>query len=108
MFILRLRAFQRKHLVVQNVLSVRVFNNNVEKLNIPVYLNVVLKIRKERQFNAKHRPRDRLDQSRQFELWELMYKFVKGSAHLGDTNKLAEIRRGEVCIARPFDVTLAL
>jgi hypothetical protein len=88
MFFIDTILFQRKGLVVQNALTVHIFNNDVEELTVPMNINVELKGGNQRQLNPKHRSRDWLNHSRYIKSGELADKLVQDDAHLWDTHEL--------------------
>mmetsp|Transcript_29309 Transcript_29309/g.62217 ORF Transcript_29309/g.62217 Transcript_29309/m.62217 type:complete len:260 (+) Transcript_29309:2786-3565(+) len=99
---------QQEHLMMQNVLPVNIFHYDVKQLDVPVNLDVILKIWDQPQLHPQYRPRDRLDVRAQFQLRKLVDQPVQCPSHFGHAHQLPQVAGGEVGVAGPLDVSLAL
>ncbi|KJR89206.1 uncharacterized protein SPSK_05806 [Sporothrix schenckii 1099-18] len=104
--VLGLREFlaQQELVVVQNVLAVRVLDDDPEALRQAVHLVVPRKVGRDGQVHVHHGPRNGQHLGLQLQARELGHQAADGGAGLGEAQQLAHARRVEVEVALPGHV----
>lgn len=82
--------------LVQNVLLVDVFDQDVEWFRRAVHSRIELEVGRDRQLDAQHGARNGLDMGREVEARKLVHEAVDRFAHLWEAHEFADLLPGQV------------
>mmetsp|Transcript_117329 Transcript_117329/g.373812 ORF Transcript_117329/g.373812 Transcript_117329/m.373812 type:complete len:986 (+) Transcript_117329:1016-3973(+) len=97
---------QHEHLLVEDLLTVHILDEDPEGLGTAVHTRIPLEIWSDGELDHQARAGDRLHVGTQVQLRELMDKLMDSLTHLREADQLADLGTREIVVALPGEVLL--